>query len=382
MHLRFGGNTCLLWKPHKIVPVCPNTPLSVGKEVVKALLESISFDQVKNPSHYSIYHSQYCWNGDHIAFASVMQTEKTCTELCLEKMAGMTARQCHNSPVPADKGWSNVWQHCHEVSSRHLPSDVYSRLQQIYLSRQYSTCTYCCSLFVAAHSGVKSLCITRPVLENTYRITFTLDWSRWHFIFCGDVDEFHLVSWHYSCLISGFCHDVDETYNLLGYYAALSSSSVPTFWDDLSVPKRLYGTAVQHRVISQRSTDLIWHYIRRSYRKHRILLPMLLLCIPMGSSSTDAVRSWQISCLPPAVFLWVDREPQTVVHFSVPSHTYWRLQDSFHVISALLWQYHWHAKYHLCIQYRTSLTTSPVHVAIEWPCCTFSLSDTHPIWNW
>jgi hypothetical protein len=36
--------------------------------------------------------------------------------------------------------------------------------------------------------------------------------------------------------ISGVCCDVDEICALLGYYAALSASSVPTFRDNLSVP--------------------------------------------------------------------------------------------------------------------------------------------------
>jgi hypothetical protein len=35
---------------------------------------------------------------------------------------------------------------------------------------------------------------------------------------------------------SGFRRDVDEMCALLGYYAALISSSIPTFWDNLSVP--------------------------------------------------------------------------------------------------------------------------------------------------
>jgi hypothetical protein len=38
------------------------------------------------------------------------------------------------------------------------------------------------------------------------------------------------------CAISGFLRDVDETYGVLGYYAALSGSSVPMFRDTLSVP--------------------------------------------------------------------------------------------------------------------------------------------------
>jgi hypothetical protein len=37
-------------------------------------------------------------------------------------------------------------------------------------------------------------------------------------------------------VISGFRRDVDDTCVLLGYYAALSGSSVPTFRDNLAVP--------------------------------------------------------------------------------------------------------------------------------------------------
>jgi hypothetical protein len=37
------------------------------------------------------------------------------------------------------------------------------------------------------------------------------------------------------CLISGFRHDVDEICFLLGYYTALSGSSLPMFRDNLSV---------------------------------------------------------------------------------------------------------------------------------------------------
>jgi hypothetical protein len=37
-------------------------------------------------------------------------------------------------------------------------------------------------------------------------------------------------------VFSGFCHNVDEIYALLKYCAALSNSSVLTFWDNLFVP--------------------------------------------------------------------------------------------------------------------------------------------------
>jgi len=37
-------------------------------------------------------------------------------------------------------------------------------------------------------------------------------------------------------MISGFRHEVDQNCVLLGCYAASSSNSLPTFWDNLSVP--------------------------------------------------------------------------------------------------------------------------------------------------
>jgi hypothetical protein len=40
-----------------------------------------------------------------------------------------------------------------------------------------------------------------------------------------------------SRLISGFHHQVDENRALLGYYAASSGNSFPTFRDDLPVPR-------------------------------------------------------------------------------------------------------------------------------------------------
>ena len=46
-----------------------------------------------------------------------------------------------------------------------------------------------------------------------------------------------------SCVISGFCHDVGENCTLLGYYAASSGNSLPTFQDNLLVQySRSLGT--------------------------------------------------------------------------------------------------------------------------------------------
>jgi hypothetical protein len=45
-----------------------------------------------------------------------------------------------------------------------------------------------------------------------------------------------LWTWYHLWVISGFYRDVDEICALLGYHAALSGSSVPTFRDNISSP--------------------------------------------------------------------------------------------------------------------------------------------------
>jgi hypothetical protein len=57
----------------------------------------------------------------------------------------------------------------------------------------------------------------------------------------------------------------EEICALLGYYAALSGNSVPTFWDNLSVPfsrvkksKEKKKITTQRCVISQNCADLIY----------------------------------------------------------------------------------------------------------------------------
>ena len=81
-----GGNTCMLWKPPKTVPVCPNTPLLWGTEIVDAVLESIPYDQMKNLHHSNFdYSLHWC---EHIALASINQTEISCKGQFLGKMVG------------------------------------------------------------------------------------------------------------------------------------------------------------------------------------------------------------------------------------------------------------------------------------------------------
>jgi hypothetical protein len=52
----------------------------------------------------------------------------------------------------------------------------------------------------------------------------------------GQSEEMCIMRSSVLCMISGFRRDIDEICALVGYYAALSGSSVPTFRDNLSVP--------------------------------------------------------------------------------------------------------------------------------------------------
>jgi hypothetical protein len=57
-------------------------------------------------------------------------------------------------------------------------------------------------------------------------------------------------------VISGFRHDVDEICALLGYYIALSGSSVPTFRDNLSVPSpRVKKSKKTFRILDPQKWD-------------------------------------------------------------------------------------------------------------------------------
>jgi hypothetical protein len=79
--------------------------------------------------------------------------------------------------------------------------------------------------------------------------------------------HYHFCAQHKLCVISGFLRNVDEICALLGYYAALSGSSVPTFrynltvpysrvrWNRWVVPKRRYRTTTQRCIITQKSAD-------------------------------------------------------------------------------------------------------------------------------
>jgi hypothetical protein len=55
---------------------------------------------------------------------------------------------------------------------------------------------------------------------------------------------------------SGFRREVYEIYALLGYYAACSGYSLPTFREKVSAPKRRYGIVTTFCVIAPKSTVL------------------------------------------------------------------------------------------------------------------------------
>jgi hypothetical protein len=95
-----------------------------------------------------------------------------------------------------------------------------------------------------------------------------------------------------SCVISGFRRDIQQICGLLGYYGALSASSVPTFRDNVSAPcsrvtkskKKVFilwllapkdGTEMSIQnchsscVVREKSTDLmIIHCFKVSLRNH------------------------------------------------------------------------------------------------------------------
>jgi len=58
----------------------------------------------------------------------------------------------------------------------------------------------------------------------------------------------------------------------LGYYAASSGNSVPTFRDRDTVSKRRYGTTATHRVITQKSAILSIEFILPSSRLEKCLV--------------------------------------------------------------------------------------------------------------
>ena len=66
-------------------------------------------------------------------------------------------------------------------------------------------------------------------LQSDYR-NFEATW------YAGNKLFVTLVQLIIGCEISGFRREVDENCALLGYYAACSSNSLPTFQDNLSVP--------------------------------------------------------------------------------------------------------------------------------------------------
>ena len=90
-----------------------------------------------------------------------------------------------------------------------------------------------------------------------------------------------------GCMISGFCCEVDEHYVLLGYYAASSGNSLPTFRDNLSVQFSMVYIAT----ITGRMT------IKRQYNKETQfynILDRISLCEPISKPSLRVQFSLQL----------------------------------------------------------------------------------------
>ena len=62
-------------------------------------------------------------------------------------------------------------------------------------------------------------------------------------------------------------YEVDN-WALMGYYAACSGNSLPTFWDNLSVPKFLYEFTTVRCVTARKSAVLIHFAAEASNKKY------------------------------------------------------------------------------------------------------------------
>jgi hypothetical protein len=80
-------------------------------------------------------------------------------------------------------------------------------------------------------------------------------------------------------VISGLRREVDENHALLGYYAATSGNSLPTFRDYL-VPKRQYEIATNRRVIIQKSAVQFNLYIFEQQTGRQQILHRIMASIP------------------------------------------------------------------------------------------------------
>jgi hypothetical protein len=111
----------------------------------------------------------------------------------------------------------------------------------------------------ADHSSRGVLPDARVCLIECHLETSTRRWSRRELGCCATGRNHKII--HYACMISDFRRHVYEICVVLGYYVALSRSSVPTFRDLPSlrfvVPKRRYRTTTQRCVITRKREDLL-----------------------------------------------------------------------------------------------------------------------------
>jgi hypothetical protein len=71
----------------------------------------------------------------------------------------------------------------------------------------------------------------------------------------------------YKCVISGFRREVHENCALLGYYAAHSGNTLPTFRDNLSVPSSSFKKSKKKR--PETSVRTCHYTLRNIAEQHR-----------------------------------------------------------------------------------------------------------------
>jgi hypothetical protein len=86
------------------------------------------------------------------------------------------------------------------------------------------------------------------------------------------------------CAISGFRRKVDETCALLGYYAAYSDNSLPTFRDNLSGPT-FNGQEIRSHLLLSRKDLLTWRLYRQVVPKR---LQLTMRCV-ISQHSADLI---------------------------------------------------------------------------------------------
>jgi hypothetical protein len=107
-------------------------------------------------------------------------------------------------------------------------------------------------------------------------------------------------------MISGFCHNTDEICALLGYKAALSGNSLPTFWDNISVPSSTVKKSKKIRtdMLSQNVSKILpldaAFYPRReqiSYKQCVYDITLRHICVTICHGETISINYYLCVCV-------------------------------------------------------------------------------------